>query len=63
MEIRDFDTREEFLNNIKSAKFNTKKCIKLAHTVTKIEKAIKMIFKGDLNGINRIIVRKFKGRK
>lgn len=63
MEISDFDTQEEFLNNIKSAKFNTKKCIKLAHIFTKIDKVIKMIFKGDLNGINRIIIRKFKGRE
>ena len=63
MEIRNFDAQEEFLNNIKSAKFNTKKCIKLAHIFTKIDKATKMIFKGDLNGINRIITRKFKGRK
>ncbi|WP_338587248.1 PHP domain-containing protein [Clostridium baratii] len=60
MEIEAFKNKEEFLENIKKAKFNTKKCINIAHTVTKFVNIIKMMLKGDLNGINRIIVRKFK---
>lgn len=63
MEIKRFNTQEEFLTNLKNAEFKTKKCIKLAHIVTKIDKTIKMIFRGDFNGINRIIIRKFKGRE
>ena len=63
MEIDEFSTKDELLKNLKKAKFNKKRCIKFAHTVTKIDKLIKMITKGDFNGINRIITRKLKSCK
>ncbi len=63
MKINEFTSKREFIENIKNAEFNKKKCIKFAHTITKIVKIIKTILKGELNEISRIITRKFKRNK
>lgn len=55
--------KEHFIRNIEKANFHKSKCIKLAHINTKIVKILKMITKGDINGIIRIIKRKIKKRK
>ena len=62
MYIEDFniENKDDFLEKIARAKGNTSNCITLAHFVTKIEKIVKKIIKGDFYGIYRIIVRKFK---
>ena len=55
----EYTNIEDFRNNMKSiigkSKFNKKKCIKFTHTVTKFARVIKMIEKGELNEIYRII--------
>ena len=51
------------INSIKEAKFNTKKCIKISHKVTKIVKVLKMMFRGEINGLYRIIVKKCRGKE
>lgn len=63
MKIKEFMNQKEFINNIKNAEFSKSKCIKFAHTITKIEKIIKIILKGEFNEISRIITRKFKRSK
>lgn len=60
MEISEFKNTNEFLNVMKNAKFNKRKCIKFAHNVTKVDKLLKMIIKGDWHGISRVIIKKFR---
>lgn len=56
--IIDSIERENIIEAIKKAKFKEARCIKISHKVTKYIKAIKMIFKGDINGLFRIINKK-----
>lgn len=49
------DNPESFKNALGSAVFQTKKSIPFAHFVTKISKALKMLFKGDFHGLHRAI--------
>ena len=56
--IIDSIERENIIEAIKRAKFKEARCIKISHKVTKYIKAIKMIFKGDINGLFRIINKK-----
>lgn len=49
------DNSDSFKNALGSAIFQTKKCITFAHFVTKMSKALKMLFKGDFHGLHRAI--------
>lgn len=55
--------KENFLKEIEKANFYQKKCLKIAHQVTKVVRLIKMIEMGDLVGIQRIITNKCKRNK
>ena len=52
-----------FRKVIRNAKFNTMSCLKGIHVITKIEKLIKLIVRGNFDEIYRIIIKKFKGRE
>lgn len=56
-------TRENAIDVIKSAKFETRRCIKFSHIITKYVKCFKMICKGDISGIFRIINKKCKRKE
>ena len=56
----EYDGKENLIKNIENATFHKAKSLKLAHLVTKIARIIKMIEKGDFNGIYRTIIRKSK---
>ena len=47
-------------NILTEYQFVKKDCLKFSHTCTKFIKLIKMILRGDFNGICRIINRRFK---
>lgn len=51
---------ESFRCAIKSATFNKKKCLRFCHIFTKIDRAIKFLRKGDINGLYRIINKKIR---
>lgn len=60
----EYTNIEDFKNNMKDivekSVFHKKKCIKLAHTITKFARIIKMIEKGEFNELYRTI---FKRRR
>ena len=56
-------TQQTLLENYKEVKFIKKRCINFSHTCTKYIRIIKMLFRGDINGIYRIINQKFKRKK
>ena len=60
----EYKNIEDFKNNMKDivekSVFHKKKCIKLAHTITKFARIIKMIEKGEFNELYRTI---FKRRR
>lgn len=53
----------KILENYENVEFVKKKCIKFAHSWTKVARIITMIGKGDFSGICRIINRKSKRKK
>lgn len=61
--IIDSIERDDIIESIKRAEFKEKKCIKISHKVTKYVKLIKMIFKGDINGLFRVIDKKRRRKK
>lgn len=46
---------ESFRASLETAQFHTEKCIPLAHKITKICKAVKMLFKGQFHELHRAI--------
>lgn len=58
--IKDFNNQKEFLENLREIKFQKKQCIKISHQITKIVKTLKLIKKGELNELFRIIRKKCK---
>lgn len=60
--INDFSSPEEFIENLKSAKFSIKKAIKSAHIITKAVRLIKLVITGKFNEIFGIIKRKLRKR-
>lgn len=61
--IIDSIEKENIVDDIKKAKFKEAECIKISHKITKYIKAIKMIFKGDINELFRIINKKCRRKK
>lgn len=55
--------KEVLVSNIKKATIKTKKCIKLAHTNTKLVKVYKLVIGGDFDEVYRLIKRKCKRKK
>lgn len=53
-------TSDNILENCKKAEFIKSDCINFAHHWTKIARILTMIGKGDINGIIRIIIKKFR---
>lgn len=58
--IKDFNNQKEFLENLKEIKLQKKQCIKISHQITKIVKVLKLVKKGELNELFRIIRKKCK---
>lgn len=56
-------SKENFIEVIKNSKFIVKKCIKFSHTYTKYIKALKMIFRGEINELYRIINKKCRRKE
>lgn len=56
-------SKENLRESIKNSKFITKKCIRFSHIYTKYIKLLKMLLRGDINGIYRIINRRCKGKE
>lgn len=58
----EYTNIEDFKNNMKDivekSEFHKKKCIKLAHTITKFARIIKMIEKGEFNELYRTIFKR-----
>ena len=61
--IENFSSKEEFLSNLKKIEFSKKNCIQISHQLTKIVRIIKLLLKGEISEVFRIIRRKYKGRK
>lgn len=59
----EYRGKEALLESIKEANFVTKSCCKFAHPMTKIARLIKLVEKGDIDGIIRIVEKKFKRGK
>lgn len=59
----DLCDKEKFLQAIEEASIKKKKCIKFAHKLTKIDKAIKMISEGRLNEVCHIINKRHRGNE
>lgn len=55
-------TRDNFIETIKNADFNCKPCINWIHNYTKIIKLLKLLLRGDLNGIYKIIRKKYQNK-
>lgn len=55
--------KTKIIQSVNNGFFHTSDCLSFAHIVTKIVKLEKMILKGDIYGIIRIINKKVKGRK
>lgn len=53
-------SKENLIEEIKNAKYVIKKCRRISHSVTKYVKAFKMLFKGDIDELYRIIIRRCK---
>lgn len=60
MKIENFNTTKEFITVISKSEIVCSPCLKICHTLTKFTKIIKFIIIGDLNGLFRIINKKFK---
>lgn len=60
MEVDRFTTKEEFVKSISTAKFVKAPCLKISHSITKIDKLLKYIIKGDFNGLFGAINKKIR---
>lgn len=56
-------SKENLRESIENAKFITQKCIKFSHIYTKYIKILKMLLRGDINGLYRVIDRRCKRKK
>lgn len=61
--IESFDTKEEFLKNLKNVKFQKKDCLKISHQITKLVRIIKLLKLGEIDELFRIIKKKCKRGK
>lgn len=52
---------EYFLSEVRKAKFHEAHCVRAAHGVTKLAKAVKLLSKGDIYGLFRVINGKLRG--
>ena len=58
----NFNTSNEFYNNLKDAQLTKAKCLPIAHQVTKVDRIIKLIGKGNINELCRIVYKKYRRR-
>lgn len=56
--IMERPTRNTLIKNISKGEFVSKKCVKLSHSITKFVKIIKLVGKGEMNELYRIVKRK-----
>ena len=61
--IMEKPNQNTLLKNIENGEFITKKCLKIAHFITKFAKGIKLIRSGDINGLFGIIKKKCSRKK
>lgn len=57
------DTAQDFLVALDTFKFFPSECRVWCHQLTRIDRGIKLIQNGDINGLCHVIIKKFKGRK
>lgn len=57
------DTAQDFIKSLDGLQFHPNKCKKWCHQLTRIDRLIKLILKGDINGLCHVIAKKFKRRK
>lgn len=56
----DLSTAENFKKLLTDVKFETKPCIKMSHQITKMAKLCKLLARGNINELYRIIFKKFE---
>ena len=54
------NTPYSFIEGLKNAKFKQTKCITFSHILTKLDRALKLLLKGDCRGLFRILNKKFR---
>ncbi|MGG0464507.1 PHP domain-containing protein [Priestia aryabhattai] len=57
--MKEFDNGLEFYNSLKEARFVKKECLQIAHSITKVDRVIRMIRKGNFNELFRIINKRY----
>ncbi|MCA1065339.1 PHP domain-containing protein [Rossellomorea sp. AcN35-11] len=62
-QLKDFNSKDEFLQNLKEAVFITSSCKNVFHQITKVVRLIKLIRKGQLNELYRVIYRRYNRKK
>lgn len=60
MIVPEFNDRDTFINAVKNAVFNKKKCIGFSHYITKAVKLVKLLIRGDFYGLFRIINKRLR---
>ncbi|WP_319204519.1 PHP domain-containing protein [uncultured Ilyobacter sp.] len=58
--VGNFDGPNEFIESLKNAEHIIKKCWGISHNITKLDRLIKLLLRGEKNEIYRIIYGKFK---
>ena len=56
----DLSTAENFKKLLTEVKFETKPCIKISHQITKVAKLFKLLVRGNINELCRIIFKKLE---
>lgn len=60
MEVSEFKNKDEFIMAISKASIITRPCLKICHQLTKVDRVIKFVLKGDFKGLFRIINKKVR---
>jgi predicted metal-dependent phosphoesterase TrpH len=60
--MEEFQGKEDFLRKLETSQFIKKDCLQIAHQLTKLARAFKLIRKGNFNELYRIINRRYKKR-
>ncbi|WP_288803430.1 PHP domain-containing protein [uncultured Dialister sp.] len=60
---RPLNSANDFKAALGEMKFHPRDCKKWCHQLTRVDRVVKMIQKGDLNGLCHVVLKKFKRRK
>ncbi|MEH7444004.1 PHP domain-containing protein [Bacillus sp. JJ1122] len=61
--MKEFNNKEEFLNNLNYANYVKADCIQLAHEITKLVRIVKLLRKGRFDELFRIIHKRYRRSK